>query len=227
MGTGLTQKPTVSFDSETDESDPEIAALIETATLDGLISSIEQKCFAVMSAAEMPTYHGWYQLFKGGSWRAPKPPFGGTTMTRDLWSIAKARGHQPDSEIGFAARILSDITWLREHQRAGDHDRAALFHGYIMTKMAEQRIKVAQERTWETGRKQRDYLGALRDDHNKDRHDIRAVEWSTWNSKAAEVWAASPKLSVSAVARVVKSQLKLSDSERTIRERLKKPGEAG
>jgi hypothetical protein len=185
MGTGLTQKPTVSFDSETDESDPEIAALIETATLDGLISSIEQKCFAVMSAAEMPTYHGWYQLFKGGSWRAPKPPFGGTTMTRDLWSIAKARGHQPDSEIGFAARILSDITWLREH------------------------------------------LGALRDDHNKDRHDIRAAEWSTWNSKAAEVWAASPKLSVSAVARVVKSQLKLSDSERTIRERLKKPGEAG
>lgn len=226
-GSGITEKSVISFNDEADKSDPEIAALIGEGTLDGLLASVERECFAIMESEGLPTYHGCY-LFDGkGAWRPPSPPFGGAGIANEIWPIARARGHAPDSRVGYASRMLGDVVWLRRAREAGDHDRAALFHGYLMAKRAEQRIKVHQEPTWETGRKQRQYLGELRDRKNQERHDLREQEWLRWNDKAAEIWSRNPTWTTANVARQVKHDLNLSDAERTVRARLKKVGEAG
>jgi hypothetical protein len=50
-GSGITEKPVLSFDDESDKADPEIAAGMERATLHGWLNSVERECFAIMAAA--------------------------------------------------------------------------------------------------------------------------------------------------------------------------------
>ncbi len=151
-GTGLTAKPTLSWTEDGDETEAEIAELIETGTLEGLLASIERECFAVMETAGLPTYHGCYMYDRKGQWRDPSPPFGGMSVANEIWPIVKARGLSPDSLVGFASRMLGDAVWLRRAREKGDHDRAGLLAYYLGVKRAELRIKAAHEPTWDRGR---------------------------------------------------------------------------
>jgi hypothetical protein len=58
--------------------------------------------------------------------------------------------------------------------------------------------------------------------HKKARERI----WAQWNVMAADIWKRRPKLSKRDVARLIKSELQLSDEIDTIAKRLKKPCKA-
>jgi hypothetical protein len=141
-GTGLTRKAVVSWDEKADESDPEIASLLRCGTLSGLISELEQECFAITSGAGLPNAHGSYVFDQAGEWRDDRRSSRARlTVANEIWPLARARGHAPDSNVGFAARMLDDIVWLQRNRRVGDHDRAALFAFYLGVKRAERSVK--------------------------------------------------------------------------------------
>lgn len=153
VGSGITQKPTVGWNGAGDNTDPEIAALIETGTFDGLIASIERECFAIMQAAGLPTYHDCYAYLGDGTWHAPDaehsfPEWG---IANEIWPIAKARGISEDSLVGFASRMLGDVVWLRRARDKGEHDRVAQMAFYLGVKRAELRIKTEHEAMWQRG----------------------------------------------------------------------------
>ncbi len=152
-GTGLTAQPTIGWNDKADEANPEIAALIETGTFDGLIALIERECFGIMETAGLPTYHGCYFYNRTGKWHD-----GGADLSlrdwgiaNEIWPIAKARGIVPDGVVGFASRMLSDVVWLRRSRDKGDHDRVALMAFYLGVKRAELRIKTEHEAMWQRG----------------------------------------------------------------------------
>jgi hypothetical protein len=149
-GSGITEKPVLSFDDESDKADPEIAAGMERATLHGWLNSVERECFAIMAAEGLPTYHGCYCYDATGAWRELAPPIRGG-IANEIWPIARARGHAPDSEVGFAARMLGDVVWLKRARERGDHERAALFAGYLKAKEVERRMKREREPMWQKG----------------------------------------------------------------------------
>lgn len=154
-GTGITQKPTYKWDDDAEEAEPEIAAILETGTLDGLLASVERECFAIMGEAGLPTYHGCYSYNRDGEWQGSSPDlfFRGWGIANEIWPIVKARGISEDSLIGFASRMLGDVVWLRRAREKGDHDRAAHMAFYLGVKRAELRIKSEHERVWQTGKK--------------------------------------------------------------------------
>lgn len=100
---------------------------------------------------------------------------------------------------------------------------AALTYGQIY---AEMLLKLEQEPTWKTGKKQRQSLTDLRETHNRNLHLERKSEWDRWNAAAAEIWKRHPLWKVQPVAKQVKKDLALADSVETIRRRLKKTGKA-
>jgi len=152
-GSGITEKPVFSFDDQADEADPDVVAAVENSTLEGMIAATERVCFRVLEEAGLPSAHGSYMFKKAtGEWRSLSPPFGGWSTANTIEPIARAAGFAPDSSVGFAAAILDRIFWLRDNQRRGDHDRAALFAFYIGVLKAESRIKDEHEPTWESGR---------------------------------------------------------------------------
>lgn len=152
VGSGLTQKPTVSWTETADEAEPEIAELLEAGTLDGMIAATERTCFRILEEAGLPGKHGCYQFKKDtGEWREPRPPFGGWSIANTVEPVVRAAGFASDSRVGFAGAILDRIHWLRDNQRRGDHDRAALFAFYIGVLKAESRIKAEHEPTWQRG----------------------------------------------------------------------------
>lgn len=151
-GSGITEKPVLSFDDEADKADPEIAAAIERSTLEGWLTAVERECFAIMAREGLPTYHGCYLHDEQGNWRKPGPPLRGS-IANEIWPIAAARGHAPDSEIGFAARMLGDVVWLKRAKANGDDDRAAMFAGYLKAKEVERRMQVDRGPLWERGLK--------------------------------------------------------------------------
>ncbi len=153
VGDGLTEKPTYRWDDTADEADPEVAELLESATLDGMIASTERACFRILEEAGLPGKHGCYAYTKT-EWKLPTGGdfLRGWGIANTVEPIAKAWGFAPHSRVGFAAAILDRIYWLRDNQRRGDHDRAALFAFYIGVLKAESRIKEEHEPTWESGK---------------------------------------------------------------------------
>ena len=177
-GSGLTQKPTIGWDEKADESHPEVAQHLEQGTLDGMIAATERACFAILRAAGLPGEHGSYLFNSKGEWRADGAWLSGWSVANTVEPIARAAGFAKDSPVGFAAAILDRIFWLRDNQRRGDHDRAALFAFYVGVLKAESRIKDDHEPTWESGRAAREGAslgGAKRAAASKPHHDkIRA-----------------------------------------------------
>ncbi len=175
-GSGMTEKSTLSFDDEADASDPEVAALIETGTFDGLIASVERECFAIMKAAGLPAYHGCFAYDQKGEWQKPRDPFlgSGLRIANEIWPIVQARGISEDSLIGFASRMLGDVVWLRRAREKGNHDRVAQRAFYLGVKRAELRIKTEHERVWNTGKKIHDSAPASRKRPQAER--VAAVE---------------------------------------------------
>lgn len=230
IGSGLTRKPTIGWDDKADETDPEIAAMIQESTLDGMVAAIEQESFAVMAEAGLPTYHGCFAYNREGEWHDSEAFGPGWTIANEIWPIARARGLAPDSPIGFAARMLGDIVWLRDNQARGDHDRAALFHGYLMTKKAERRLKAEHEAAWKTGVEQRRTLDQHRETaiHAK---QFKAEECRRlWQDEANTIWASHPSYSCNSVGRIIAGKLEkrgiLANAD-TIRRAIKKVGITG
>jgi len=229
-GTGITVKTVISFDEEADQTNPEVAQLIGEATLDGSLASVERECFAIMKAEGLPTYHGCYLHDAEGAWRVPSPPFGGARIVNEIWPIARARGHAPDSRVGFASRMLGDVVWLRRAREAGDHDRAALFHGYLMAKRAEQRIKVHHEPTWETGRDVRKILDDQRERAIAAKQGEAEENRALWQAEADLIWEIRPNLSRRAVGKLIEiklSKVGVEANADTIRRVIKKVGITG
>lgn len=152
-GTGLTEKSTLSWDDKADEADPEIAAILETGTLEGLLASVERECFAITAEAGLPNTHGSFSYNRAGEWQATQSGefLVGWGIANEIWPIAKALGISEDSLVGFASRMLGDVVWLRRAREAGDHDRAAQMAFYLGVKRAELRLKRQREREWAVG----------------------------------------------------------------------------
>ena len=81
VGTGLTEKTSFTFDGGSDRDCPEIAAILETGTLDGLIASVERACFDILVDVGMAAMltgvraNGSCRLAatysRAGAWRTP------------------------------------------------------------------------------------------------------------------------------------------------------------
>ncbi len=227
-GTGLTASETVSFAGDPDADEQALHdELMKAHTLDGRLEQILATCADVLSAAGLPSVSGSYLVDKEGEWRPCDRLVGGLTYTVSVWTIAERRGHEVDGRIGFAARMLDDVYWLRQRLASGNTEGALMMMFYLATKWAEARIKFEWEDDALSGRRQRQYLDERREYHNQQRHAERAAEWKRWNEEAATIWQAAPHLSASAVAARVKARLRLPDSARTIRSRLQNVGEAG
>lgn len=153
-GTGITESETLTWTDREDEKDPAVAAILERGTLEGLLTSLERECFAIMASAGLPTTHGsfgyeddgeWHELSRERDW--PK------RIANEIWPIASARGYGIDDPIGFAARMLGDIVWARRAFQEGKHDRAALHIFYLGAKWSSRRIKAGWEAAAEAGKK--------------------------------------------------------------------------
>lgn len=228
VGSGITERDTITWTEKADRENPEVQAFLNDATLEGLLNTVENECFAVMAAAGLPATHGWYFHSSSGEWtNEPRDIFQGWFHTCNLWHIARSRGIEYDSEEGFAARMLGDVYWLREKRSEGDHDRVALYAYYLGFKRAELRLKREREKEWETGRKQHQVLGETRERFNLARQAIAIAEREKWQMEAEGVWSANPRLSKAAVAEIVRTRLKASETRNTIRQALKKPDKAG
>lgn len=225
VGDGITEKRLLT------EADGAVwDAAVEASTLDGLIKQTERECFDVMAKAGLPTFHGSYAYRPTGEWHKidAAHTFPAWGFANEIWPIAKAVGHEYDSVIGFAARMLSDVVALRRSRQQGDHERTAMFASYLMVKRAEQRIKLEREKAWKTGKKQTDTLTEQRERGNSQRQRARETEWNRWNEEATRVLQANPRLkSRSAIAALIIKRLDLSESVNTVRARLKKVDEAG
>jgi hypothetical protein len=201
--------------------------LMALQTLEGRLEYIEQSCAAVLAKNGLPECQGNYLVDAAGHWEVEQLPWGGRTYTHSVWSIAERRGHAPDDPVGFAARMVDYVALLRERRASGSYDNAMMMALFLGVNWARSGLKEKHQAVWDTGHAQRKYLGEQREITNRLRHDDRAAEWTRWNQEAAQVWGRNSALSKFAVAERVKRNLGLPDSIRTIRDRLKKVGEAG
>ena len=232
QGSGMTVTEALFFEGElSPEEELALEEVSKPHTADGRMEAIEEACAPVLAAAGLPAAPGNYECDEHGNWRhfgEPEPQLRGQRfMCGDPWSIAKRRGIEPDSPVGFAARMIDAILWLRKSRAHGDNDRALMLMFYLGVEWAKSGIKEKHQATWDTGHAQREYLSEKREKNNRKRQDERSRVWAKWNEEAAKVSARWPALSKSAVAVAVKRNLGLSDSIRTVRDRLKKVGEAG
>lgn len=192
IGSGLTEKATLSWSGKGARDNPEIAAILKTGTLDGLIESIERACFDILVEAGLPGEHGSYAYKHSGEWKPwqDESIFGEWGIAATVEPIAKARGFAPDSPVGFAAAMMDRIYWIRDNQRRGDHDRAALFAFYLGVLRAESRIKLEHESVWKSGKGSRDGSqegAAKRAEAFKHRHaEIRADFEERWGRTGDE-----------------------------------------
>lgn len=152
IGDGITAKECLTYSANEDRADERIRKADRVGSLEGLLASVEEECFAIMSGDGLPTCFGGFTYSKAGEWQ-----LGGLQkgwgVCNGIWPIARNRGHSQDSLIGFSARMLDDIVWLRRSAEQGDHDRVALMAFFLGVKKAELRIKLEHEATWTTGKK--------------------------------------------------------------------------
>ena len=140
-GTGITQEQVFDFD------DPAAADIVERGTLEGLCSQIERECFAIMRAHDLPDRHWSYCMDEIGNWTFELPDFstGRWRCCNDLSSVVRQRGYEPDSAVGFAGMMLSDVVWLRRSAQKNDTEGVALHAFHLGIKWDKRRMK----RSWE------------------------------------------------------------------------------
>ena len=146
-----------------------------------------------------------------------------------LWVIADEadKAGKADSDEDFAARILMLIFEVREAIKSGNACKAAMDGVRLGELVGLHDTKMQHEPTWGTGDKQRRALKGSRDTENARRRNVSNKASSRWNEEAAKIWKGKPHLSKAAVARLVKSNLRPIESEKTISRKLRKPGQAG
>lgn len=229
-GDGITRHETFTWQVG-DEGDPKVAAIIEARTLEGMLNLIERECFEVMREADLPDYYGSWNFNEAGEWNNPPSIdncLAGWKIANTHWPLAEAKGYNEDSPAGFAARILQQVIFIRRAWQSDSRkDHAALQAIHLGYLRAEMQIKRESEPAWATGSRQRETLSESRERGNMRRRASADIKHGGWQELANDIWASNHSLTKSSVARIIKQRLKLSDSINTIRQKLKKPDDAG
>ena len=126
-GTGLTETEVLRFSGPlTQEEQAEYDELTKLQFIDGRLDHIVERCGEILKAAGLPPVSGSYLYDSLGNWRLSDVLRAGDTWTDQVWSIARQRGHAPDSRIGYAAKMLDGVARIRRRRTAGDQDGALI-----------------------------------------------------------------------------------------------------
>jgi hypothetical protein len=131
-------------------------------------------------------------------------------------ALTLRRLYQIDHELGILDR-LSGAEAVRQIALHVIHQALALaseFHDLTI---------VDNEKPLSAGAKILGGLETRRDIVNARLHAKRSREWKKWRDEAKKIWARQPRLSLQAVARLVKRNLRLAEAERTIARKLTRP----
>ena len=133
------------------------------------------------------------------------------------------------SNVFWAARIFENFGLLRFACSIGDVVLIAKYTALVQALITQAElnhvVKIADKYVKDNFVP----LYEARQRVNKESHKERVSEWDRWNAIAAPIWAKSPALSKSSMARIVINQLADTadpPAERTVREHLQKPGRA-
>jgi hypothetical protein len=158
-GSGMTASTVYHIDRNVNPDDlPEhVKKIRNTNGLEPMLSYLENETAEILRGDGLPDYHGsfayiietgeWWDMGEFSSWRG--------ACANEIWPLAKARGHEKDSVVGFAARIFSQIGRVRRFFEDGDPESAAQFMFYVGVMETERRLKAEHEPTWESGDKMR------------------------------------------------------------------------
>lgn len=240
-GTGITQREHATYNLEDPEDVDAAIAAIDSLGRDWFWTSIERleaTARRILERHGLPTHPKELYVQTAKGWRsATKREVSSIRPLFSLEATVRAAGLSNDSPAGYAARSLTLAWYLRGQIDRADAKSAAAFAYDLGHLIAESSMKFRWEPSAITGKKQRDFLDDTRTRLNTARHQERAEEWARWNKAAAPHWKPDRgrqatkvderRLSKNAIARIVKTQLGLADSVKTIADRLKKPREAG
>lgn len=141
-GSGLTASEAWSFEGDlTGDEEAEQKRLLALHTVDGRLDFLEGECGRVLERVGLPSRTGNFLCDSEGNWEVAGELRSGWTYTISPWTIAQRQGHKIDSSIGFAARMLEDIHWLRDARAKGNTDRALMMMFYLGHKVASSGIK--------------------------------------------------------------------------------------
>lgn len=148
--------------------------------------------------------------------------------------LVGTRGQVAD-EINFALRAMAGADSLRHaldiaaktNDAARVHSVWCAFRMMDLCNAAYAGKIVHLEPPLDTGTRQRETLGGIRENANAKRHAQSEKKAARWNTLAAPVWKKQPGLSASAVAVIIKKHHELREAPKTIARKLKKVGRAG
>lgn len=156
IGSGITARTQVRIVGPFEEE--EIKALfgrVGRPTFSSVLASAETVAAEILAAAGLPPRFGLYWRADAGPWTelqkgAPMEAWrsGQSIAThKGVWSIAKKEGHEPDSTIGYAARVADRIGKIRHHLSKGATENACLesmqFGGLVQEAQMKQRWEPA------------------------------------------------------------------------------------
>jgi len=151
-GSGLTSSEVWIFEGTlSGEESAEQKRLQDLHTVEGRLAFLEQACAPVLEEGGLPTQCGNFLCDSDGNWEVAGALRAGWTYTLSPWTIAQRRGHKIDSKVGFAARMLDDIHFLRAARAKGNADRAIMMAFYLGHKVASSDIKGGHAEKTRTG----------------------------------------------------------------------------
>ena len=151
-GGGLTATDAWIFDGDlTSEEQAQRDHLIAIQTIEGRLSFLEEQCGKVLEPEHLPTRCGNFLCDAVGNWEVAGKPRAGLTYTMSPWTIAERCGYSFDSKVGFAARMLEDIHFIREARSKGNADRAMMLAFFLGHKVASAGIKGGHANKTRTG----------------------------------------------------------------------------
>jgi hypothetical protein len=152
VGSGLTESELINFSGHlTAEEQAHHDDLMRLQYLDGRLEHVAKHCSEILGDANLPVEPGYFLFDHSGNWRPAEGQWGSDTYTSRVWSIARQRGHAPDSPVGFAAQMLDDIDRLNEQRASGNQDGALLTAFFLGVKWSASGIKEKHASKTRTG----------------------------------------------------------------------------
>jgi hypothetical protein len=189
-------------------TDPRAPKRIEAWWGPNLMANAERNMLDVLVAAEMPTTP--FYAFDLPNDR------GGRGWWCDLPHFVVTQGHGVGSKVWYAAKIIEQISDVREAMARGSHDQIIHNALHLGALMKEANIQVGYGPAIAFGVGQ--YEGAVkrRDIANSKRKRRAAIDHKKWKIAAAAEWERNPKLPVCRCADNVIKKLKLSARPKTV-----------
>lgn len=142
VGSGLTATDVIRFQGElTPEEQAKLEELAELQNIDRRLEHIIRACAEVLAASALPVCSGHYIVGRDGQWRVSDRLRAGETYSSSVWIVARQAGFALDSKEGFAARMLDDVTKLKDERASGDHDEALMTAFFLGVKWSAAGIK--------------------------------------------------------------------------------------